>query len=58
MHLIELTGPEIETSGQLDLCGFLGLDESVPPGYRQLDYAVRIAGPGTPEQFDAIIKRS
>jgi len=54
LHGIALTALEIETSGQLDLRGFLGLDENVPPGYRQLDYTVRIAGPGTPEQFDAI----
>lgn len=54
MQGIELTSVEIETHGQLDLRGFLGLDEAVPPGYRELDYTVRIGGPGTPEQFDAI----
>lgn len=51
---IALDHLEIETQGELDLRGFLGLDESIPPGYRQLDYTVRIAGPGTPEQFQAI----
>ena len=53
-HGIELTTLEIETAGQLDLRGFLGIDEAVPPGYRQLDYTVRISGDGTPEQFRAI----
>jgi uncharacterized OsmC-like protein len=51
---ITLTKLEIETTGQLDLRGFLGLDDSVPPGYEQVDYTVRIAGNGTPEQFDEI----
>ena len=51
---IELESLEIETAGQLDLRGFLGLDETVPPGYRQLDYTVRIGGKGTPEQFHEI----
>lgn len=54
IHGITLDTMEIETHGQLDLRGFLGLDESVPPGYRQLDYTVRIGGAGTPEQFEAI----
>ena len=51
---IELDTLEIDTQGQLDLRGFLGLDESIPPGYRQLDYKVRIGGPGTAEQFQDI----
>ena len=54
MHGITLERLEIETTGQLDLRGFLGLDTSVPPGYEQIDYVVRIAGNGTPEQFEAI----
>ena len=62
VHGIALDTLEIETRGQLDLRGFLGLDESVPPGYRQLDYTVRIGGAGTPEQFreihQAVMKNS
>jgi len=51
---ITLTKLEIETTGQLDLRGFLGLDDTVPPGYEQIDYTVRISGNGTAEQFDEI----
>ena len=51
---INLESLEIRTRGELDLRGFLGLDETVPPGYRQLDYTVRIGGKGTPEQFHEI----
>jgi uncharacterized OsmC-like protein len=51
---ITLDRLEIETTGQLDLRGFLGLDDSIPPGYEVIDYVVRIAGNGTPDQFEEI----
>ncbi|GAO38181.1 hypothetical protein SCH01S_09_00280 [Sphingomonas changbaiensis NBRC 104936] len=51
---IELESLEIETRGELDLRGFLGLSDAVPPGYRGIDYDVRIKGNGTPEQFAEI----
>lgn len=54
MHGITLDRLEIETTGQLDLRGFLGLDAGIPPGYEQIDYVVRIAGNGTREQFEEI----
>ena len=51
---INLDSVEIRTKGQLDLRGFLGLDDAVPPGYESIDYDVRITGDGTPEQFEEI----
>jgi uncharacterized OsmC-like protein len=51
---IRLESVEIETSGELDLRGFLGLDASVPPGYERISYVVRMKGDGTPEQFREI----
>ena len=54
MHGITLQMVEIQTSGSLDLRGFLGLDPAVPPGYDTIHYVVRIKGDGTPEQFQAI----
>lgn len=33
---------EIETHGELDLRGFLGLDESVNPGFDEISYVVHI----------------
>lgn len=51
---ITLDHLEIETTGQLDLRGFLGLDDSVPAGYEAIDYTVRISGNGTREQFEEI----
>lgn len=54
MHGIELESLSIETHGRLDLRGFLGIDPTVPPGYRELQYTVRLKGKGTREQFQAV----
>jgi uncharacterized OsmC-like protein len=51
---IKLERLEIETRGQLDLRGFLGIDPSVRPGYETIHYTVRIKGNGTPAQFREI----
>lgn len=51
---ITLEKLEIETQGELDLRGFLGIDEQVKPGYDSISYTVRIKGNGTAEQFKAI----
>ena len=51
---IALEDCRIETEGELDLRGFLGLDEDVPPGYRRIDYTVHLEGDGTPEQYAEI----
>ncbi len=51
---ITLDKLEIETSGALDLRGFLGIDASVPAGYETIRYVVHIKGDGAPEQFRAI----
>ena len=51
---ITLDRLEIRTKGTLDLRGFLGLDDRIPPGYEVIDYEVTIAGNGTPEQFEEI----
>src|SRR4051812_635934 len=51
---ITLESLEIRTRGELDLRGFLGLSDSVPAGYEEIDYEVKIKGNGTAEQFAAI----
>lgn len=53
-HGIELESLEIETKGELDLRGFLGIDPAVKPGYEEVEYVVRIKGNGTPEQFQQV----
>lgn len=53
---ITLEKLEIETDGEIDLRGFLGIDPAVPPGYEKLRYVVRVKGSGTREQFVEIHK--
>ena len=48
---ITLESLAIETDGEIDLRGFLGIDPAVPAGYEKLAYTVRIRGSGTKEQF-------
>lgn len=48
---ISLESLVIETEGEIDLRGFLGIDPAVAPGYDNLRYQVRIRGDGTSEQF-------
>ena len=45
---------EIETEGDIDLRGFLGIDPAIPPGYENLRYVVHIKGSGSKEEFAEI----
>lgn len=51
---VSIKSLEIETSGELDLRGFLGLDESINPGYDEVQYTVHVDSNGTPEQLEEI----
>lgn len=51
---IQLEKLEIETEGDIDLRGFLALDQNIFPGYEQISYTVYIKGNGTPKQFEQI----
>src|SRR5437764_2636214 len=51
---ITLESLEIETEGEIDLRGFLGIDPKVANGYESLRYTVHIKGNGTKEQFAEI----
>ena len=56
MKGIKLEKVEMETEGELDLRGFLGIDKSVIPGYKELKYKVRLKGNGTQEQYEEVHK--
>ena len=56
MKGIKLEKVVMETEGELDLRGFLGLDESIIPGYNELKYKVMLKGNGTPEQYEEVHK--
>jgi uncharacterized OsmC-like protein len=51
---IELEELRIETEGNIDLRGFMNIDQSVKPGYEEIRYTVYIKGNATPEQFEKI----
>jgi uncharacterized OsmC-like protein len=51
---IALESLVIETAGEIDLRGFLGIDPTVAKGYESLRHKVRIKGNGTKEQFAEI----
>lgn len=49
---VELESLELESRGDIDLRGFLGIDESVPAGYQEIDVTIRVGGNGTQEQYE------
>jgi uncharacterized OsmC-like protein len=51
---VALEDCRIETEGELDLRGFLGLDEAVSPGCRRINYIVTLEGDGTRAQYEEI----
>ena len=53
---IALERLEIETKGEIDLRGFLGIDPAVPAGYENLSYTVRIKGSATKQDFAEVHK--
>lgn len=51
---IRLEKLEIESEGELDLRGFLGIDADVKPGYDAIRTTVRVKADATPEQLAEI----
>lgn len=56
MRGIKLEKVVMETEGELDLRGFLGIDKDIRPGYKELKYRVRLKGNGTKEQYEDVHK--
>ena len=54
MEGITLRELSIETSGDIDLRGFLGLDDAIKPGYEELEYTVHIKADATPAQIERV----
>ena len=48
---IRLESVEIDTRGELDLRGFLGIDENVNPGYEELTFVCRVKADASEEQL-------
>lgn len=53
---IKIHSLEIETDGTLDLRGFLGLDESVNPGYDEVSFVVRLHTDAPRERVEELHK--
>jgi len=51
---VKLTKLEVQTTGDIDLRGFLGLDPTVPAGYPRLQQTVHPAGDGTPDPLQKL----
>ncbi len=51
---ITLKTCRIETEGELDLRGYLAVDEKVPSGCRRISYSVFLDGDGSAEQYEEI----
>jgi hypothetical protein len=51
---VTLQNVEIETDGELNLRGFLGIDPTVNPGYDSIRCRVRLTGNGTPQQYQTV----
>lgn len=51
---IKVHSLEIETDGELDLRGFLGLDETVNPGYDEVSYVVRLHADASRERLEKL----
>lgn len=51
---IELKSLEIKTSGTLDLRGFLDLNDTVNPGYDNVNFEVIISADASPEQLEEL----
>lgn len=47
---------EIEVTGDLDLRGYLGLDDNVRPGYTNLDYTIRVKSDADREVLEEIVQ--
>lgn len=47
---------EIEVEGELDLRGYLGVEESVRPGYTNIDYTVRLQSDAPPDVLEEILR--
>lgn len=49
---------DIEIEADLDLNGFLGLEERTPTGFSAVRYTIAVSGDATPAQFDELRRRA
>jgi uncharacterized OsmC-like protein len=52
---IRLDDVDVTLTGELDLRGFLGLDDTVRPGFSVIDVSVQLSGPDTAGRYQELI---
>jgi len=53
---IQLNGVKVETKGNIDWRGFLGIDENVRPGYQKIEVEAIIDSDESPEKIQELIR--
>lgn len=51
---IQLSSLSIQVKSQLDLAGFLGVNDQATVELQGIDYLIHVSGDGTPEQFEQL----
>ena len=54
---IQISELKLEIDGELDLQGFLGLNQEVNAGFPELKFVYHVKGSGTQEQYNSLMKR-
>lgn len=54
MMEIQLETLKVTVRGDLNLAGFLDIDDSAPVGFKTINYLIEVSGNGTQEQFEEL----
>ena len=54
---IEIDALSLDIDGEIDLQGFLGLDDDTNAGFPELSFVFNVSGNGTQEQYDKLLMR-
>lgn len=55
---IQLESLKVTVKGELNLAGFLGVDENAPIGFKTIQYLIEVSGDGSTEQFEELSKKT
>ena len=55
---IQIESLKVSVTGQLDLAGFLGVDESASIEFQKIEYLIEVTGTGTQEQFESLKEKA
>ena len=55
---VQLESLKVTVKGELNLAGFLGVDENAPIGFKAIQYLIEVSGDGTTEQFEQLSEKA